>query len=213
MGHRKSHEPTAFCLFHDRVSTTHVSLLTNCNKLMNERKIWTAVGQRVLAALHFEETGFKQLVSFNVKLLLHETTASILDMKSYKMHTLGSKQLHFLVRHPVRAFCFFHIRNEISGFMQLQFHVAWNWMSQTSFTRCAHRPALPSTVRYSMQEFKFSWNIQSKNPNRSVPLMNNIIRSYGIDSRRDHLQDVSFIVSLNRAAGTGCLGWCKLSLR
>jgi hypothetical protein len=74
--------------------------------------------------LHFEEPGFKQLVSLNVELLRHETTAFILDTKSYKMHTLGFKQLHFLVRHPVQAFCSFHIRNEISRFMQLQFHVA-----------------------------------------------------------------------------------------
>jgi len=69
-----------------------------------------------LVALQFEEIGFKHLVSFNVK-LLHETTAFILDMKSYKMHTLGSKQLHYLVRRPVQVFCFFHIRNEISRLM------------------------------------------------------------------------------------------------
>jgi hypothetical protein len=50
-------------------------------------------GKRVLAALRFKETGFKQLVSFNMKLLLHETTAFILEMKSYKMRTLGFKQL------------------------------------------------------------------------------------------------------------------------
>jgi hypothetical protein len=81
------------------------------------------VGERGLAVLHFEETGFKQLVSFNFK-LLHETTASMLDMKSYKMFTLGFKQLNFLVRRPVRALRFFHIQNEISSFMQLQFHVA-----------------------------------------------------------------------------------------
>jgi hypothetical protein len=62
---------------------------------MNERKIRTAAGERVLVVLHFQETGFKQLVSFNVILLLYETTALILDMYSYKMHTLGFKQLHF----------------------------------------------------------------------------------------------------------------------
>ena len=73
---------------------------------MNERKIWTAEGERVSVALHFQETGCKQLVSFNVKLLLHETAADILDTKSYEMHTLGFKQLHFLVRRPVQALCF-----------------------------------------------------------------------------------------------------------
>jgi len=71
----------------------------------------TAVEEGGLAALHLEEIGFKQLASFNLKLLLHETTAFMLDKKSYKMHTLGFKQLQFLVRRPVQALRFFHIQN------------------------------------------------------------------------------------------------------
>jgi hypothetical protein len=60
----------------------------------------TAVGERVLATLSSEETGFKQLVSFNVKLLLHEPTAFILDMKVTRcVHLVSSDYNGFFGAH------------------------------------------------------------------------------------------------------------------